>query len=518
MQLSRKILPQLDARLFSLPSEAQLALPETVLQFGTGALLRGLPDYYIDKANKQGLFNGRVVMVKSTGMPGGELLAEQDYLYTQCLKGIIAGRVTEEYVVNGCISRVLSARTQWNEVLACATNPDLRLIISNTTEMGIILIPDDNVHGRPPVSFPAKLLSFLYKRYKYFKGDHEKGLVIVPTELITGNGKRLLSVVIELAHINNFNYAFIDWLETANFFCDSLVDRIVPGKLQSAQQRIVEKQLGYHDDLLLMSEVYGLWVIEAANPKVRNALGFAWADKGVILTEDLSQYRELKLRLLNAAHTFSCGIAFLSGIETVREAMEDPALGAYIRELLKTEIVHYFSHDPLLLRQAMDFMQIALERFANPFLDHQWFSITLNYTHKMRVRNVPLLLDHYNRRQTVPELMAMGFAAYMLFMKCEPGESGQYYGESEGQLYLLQDDHAAWFHELWQSDSLNTIVAAVTGHEKLWGANLQALPGFALAVTTYLESFLQKGIRPTVRMFQLDGNTMKGQEVWNNDL
>lgn len=513
MLLSKKNLPQLRQGLSSVPTDLQLELPEKVLQFGSGVLLRGLPDYYIDQANKQGLFNGRVVVVQSTTQTGTELFQEQDFLYTQCLRGKRQGKVVEEYIVNGSLSRVLSARSQWNEVLACATNPALQLIISNTTETGIVLIPDDNILGRPPVSFPGKLLAFLYRRFKHFQGDPGKGMVIVPTELITDNGDRLQSVVMELAHLNNFNYAFIDWLETANHFCNSLVDRIVPGRLPGAQQRLAEKRLGYRDDLLFMSESYGLWAIEARHPAVREALGFAAASEGVVVTEDISRFRELKLRLLNATHTFSCGIAFLAGIETVREAMEDPLLGRYITQLLHSEIVNYFSGGDIPAEEVLAFAATVTERFSNPFLDHQWLQISFQYTHKMRMRNLPLILDHYRRQSTVPELMAMGFAAYLLFMKCSPGESGRYYGEMEGQVYLVQDDHTAWFHELWQSDSLNSIVASVTGDEKLWGANLQQLPGFATAVTMYLESFIQKGIRATIRAFQQNRNKAANHEA-----
>ncbi|WEK38240.1 MAG: tagaturonate reductase [Candidatus Pseudobacter hemicellulosilyticus] len=513
MLLSKKILPQLRERQLSVPTDLQLTLPERVLQFGSGVLLRGLPDYYIDKANKQGLFNGRIVMVQSTQQTGTEPFREQEGLYTQCLKGHRDGQLVEEYIVNGAVSRVLSARTQWNDVLACAANPSMQVIISNTTETGIVLIPDDNIYGRPPVSFPGKLLAFLYRRFKHFKGDPRKGMVIVPAELITDNGSKLQAVVMELAHLNNFNYAFIDWLETANHFCNSLVDRIVPGRLPGTKHRQTEEKLGYRDDLLFMSETYGLWAIEARSAAAREALSFAGADPGVIVTDDISAYRELKLRLLNATHTFSCGTAFLAGIETVREAMEDPVLGSYIRQLLDGEIVTYFADGDIPVETARAFIATVTERFSNPYLDHSWLQISLHYTHKMRQRNVPLLLDHYRRRQDVPELMAMGFAAYLLFMKCSPGESGRYYGEVEGQVYLVQDDHTAWFHELWQSDSLNSIVATVTGDEKLWGANLKALPGFAAAVTVYLESFLQKGIKTTIRNFQQNRNKAANHEA-----
>src|SRR5687767_7478547 len=299
MQLSKKILPQLNGVIHSSPELSYFELPEKVLQFGTGVLLRGLPDYFIDKANKQGIFNGRVVMVKSTDSGDTDAYEAQDGLFTQCIRGIHFNEVVEEYIINASISRVLSARNQWQEILVCAANPQLEIIISNTTEVGIVLVEDDNIEGTPPVSFPGKLLAFLYERYRAFNGDITKGMVIVPTELITGNGNKLQSIIMELAHLNKFDYSFIDWLETANHFCNTLVDRIVPGKLPAAQQKPMEEKLGYRDELMIMSEVYCLWAIESADPKVEEILGFAKADEGVVITPDINKHRELKLRLLN---------------------------------------------------------------------------------------------------------------------------------------------------------------------------------------------------------------------------
>src|SRR5688572_726770 len=183
MQLSKKTIPKVNELIHSVPQPSCFALPEKVLQFGTGVLLRGLPDYFIDKANKQGLFNGRIVMVKSTDSGDTNAYKLQDGLFTQCVKGIFNQEITEEYIINASISRVLSARSQWSEVLACAANPHLEIIISNTTEVGIVLVEDDDIKGNPPASFPGKLLAFLYERYKVFNADINKGLVIVPTEL-----------------------------------------------------------------------------------------------------------------------------------------------------------------------------------------------------------------------------------------------------------------------------------------------------------------------------------------------
>ena len=502
MRLSKKILSQLNGAIKSMPAEALFELPEKVLQFGTGVLLRGLPDYFIDKANKQNIFNGRIVVVKSTGNNDTGAFEEQDGLYTQCVRGFSNHEIIEEYIINASVSRVLSARSEWSEVLKCASNPDLEVIISNTTEVGIVLVEDDDIKGNPPVSFPGKLLAFLYERFKIFNGDINKGMVIIPTELITGNGSKLQSIVIELSHLNRLDYAFIDWLENANYFCNSLVDRIVPGKLPALQQKAADEILGYQDELAIMSEVYRLWAIESSNPKVKNILSFAQADESVVITPDINKYRELKLRLLNGTHTFSCGLAYLGGFETVKEAMQNKIMGQYVRDIMLNEIAPCIISQDLLVEETNEFASNVLDRFRNPFLDHKWINITMQYTHKMKMRNVPLLIKHYQRDFKVPDYMALGFAAYILFMKCEQGENGKYYGEASGEVYEIQDNHAGYYHDVWQSNNLEEIVQKVSGNETLWGADLTLLSGFTFTVEIYLDSLVKKGALETLRLLE----------------
>ncbi len=420
---------------------ALLTLPEKVLQFGTGVLLRGLPDYLIDKANRQGLFNGRVVVVKSTD--GGDIDAfhRQDGLYTLSIRGIEDGRPVAEDVVCSAISRVLSAASQWAEVLACAANPELAVVISNTTEVGIQLVSDD-ISQSPPVSFPGKLLAFLLARYQAFEGDKSKGLVIVPTELIVDNGTKLEGILLEQAHRNGLSAEFIDWLETANQVCNSLVDRIVPGSPDAATQSELEASLGYQDELLINSEVYTLWAIEG-DERVKSILSFEQADAGVLVQPDINLFRELKLRLLNGTHTLSCGLAFLAGFPTVREAMDDANMTSFIHNLLLADLlpgIPYAVDEKVGQRFGMQ----VLDRFRNPAIEHRWLSITLNYTAKMQLRNVPTLLHYYQQLRAVPHYMALGFAAYLRFMRgVRQEQGGQWYGEVHGEPYLIQDEKAA---------------------------------------------------------------------------
>jgi tagaturonate reductase len=473
-------------------------LPEKVLQFGTGVLLRGLPDFMIDEANRQGVFNGRVVVVKSTD--GGDATAfdRQDGLYTVCVRGVEDGHPVNENVVCASISRVLSAKSQWDQVLEFATSPDLQVVISNTTEVGIQLVNED-IHLTPPQSFPGKLLAVLYARFQAYKGDPSRGLVVVPTELIPDNGRKLEAIVLELAHRNDLGSEFIDWLESANSFCNTLVDRIVPGRPDAAALAQLQADLGYQDDLLTMAEAYSLWAIEG-DERVREALSFHSAAKGVVIRPDITLFRELKLRLLNGTHTLSYGLAHLMGCTTVREALENECLARFIHNLMLADLlpgIPYTVDEKVGQRFGMQ----VLDRFRNPYLEHRWLAIAMQGTAKMQMRNIPTLLHYYQQHQAVPHYMALGFAAYLLFMRNTASAPGQGQGEANGEPYTIQDDRAGYFADLWARCSPEELATAALRNTALWGHDLNRLPGFAEAVGKYLAQLLEEGASATLAGF-----------------
>ncbi|MEA5137580.1 tagaturonate reductase [Arcicella rigui] len=468
------------SKLLEVPDEKVFELPEKVLQFGTGVLLRGLCDYFIDKANKQGVFNGRVVVVKSTDKGEADDFNEQDGLFTHCIKGLENGQPIEEYVLNASISRTLSARSEWNEVLNCAKNPEMQVIISNTTEVGIALLENDKVTNNPPQSFPVKLLAFLYERWKTFGGTAKSGMVIIPTELIVGNGDKLQEIVLEQAHRNGLEPDFIEWLETHNHFCNSLVDRIVPGKPDQETRTDLQKRFGYTDDLMILSEVYRLWAIQG-DEKIRKILTFASVDSGVIIERDIEVYRELKLRMLNGTHTLTCGMSYLLGFRLVKDVMSNAYLNRIITNLMLGEVslaIPYKIDSKIKDR----FGRMVLDRFRNPFLNHKLLDITVQYTAKMKMRNIPILLQYYREFGKAPELFAMGFAAYLQFMKAEKEVNGNYYGESNGEYYPINCNFAPYFYEAWENFDLDKVLA----NRSLWGEDLTQLDGFADAVRKYL--------------------------------
>ncbi|MES2733067.1 MAG: tagaturonate reductase [Bacteroidota bacterium] len=476
--------------------EKALLLPEKVLQFGTGVLLRGLPDFFINKANQQGLFNGRVVVVKSTDAGSTDAFQEQDGLYTICQRGLEKGEALEEFVVSSAISRVLSAKGQWAEILACARNPSLQIIISNTTEVGIQLT-DDQVNATPPQSFPGKLTAFLYERFLAFGGSADSGMVVIPCELLVDNGKKLKDIVLALAQQNGLETAFIDWLQTHNHFCSSLVDRIVTGMPEPAAAQEIYEKLGYQDDLLTVSEIYRLWAIEG-DARVKEILSFEQADEGVLILPDIQPYRERKLRLLNGTHTLMVSLGFLSGLDTVGDCMKDAAMSRFVSDLMEKEIIPSVPIDRAI---AESFAHEVKDRFSNPYIVHPLLSISVQCTSKMQMRNMQTLLNYYNKFQTIPPNLTLGFAAYLLFMKATKEENGKYFGERKGISYPIQDASAAYFYEKWQSlaigynHSIPALVEAITSEVNIWGTDLNTVPGFTNAVSAHLEQMLEGNLQ-----------------------
>ncbi|MES3019025.1 MAG: tagaturonate reductase [Bacteroidota bacterium] len=491
MILSKANLSHIKTGDIQLPGAGTFDLPEKVLQFGTGVLLRGLPEYFIDKANKAGVFNGRVVVVKSTAKGSADNFDLQDSLYTIAVRGIENGQKTEENIISSAIIRVINAATAWNDVLRVACSEDLEIVISNTTEAGIELT-DDNIHLSPPNSFPGKLLSVLYERYKRFGGDEHRGLIILPTELISDNGKVLKKIVFALAEQNNLEPDFLSWLERANTFCNTLVDRIVPGKPDKEMSTKLEEDLGYSDELLIIAESYKLWAIEG-DETVKRALSFAEVDSGVIIVPDIALFKELKLRLLNGSHTLTCGVAILAGYETVNTAMTDALFSEFITNMLQRNLCPGIPY-PVDAEQASQFSSNVLDRFRNPFIRHQWISISSNYTLKIKMRVVPILLRYYEIFNLVPEYISFGFAAYLLIMRSEE-RGANFEGKSPGGIYKIDDENARYYSNLWVSaKSLGELVTTSLSNVQLWGADLSVLPGFAESVKGYLETIQEVGV------------------------
>jgi tagaturonate reductase len=501
MKLSRNNLVHLST--FSgveFPDQTLFSLPEKVLQFGTGVFVRGLIDYYIDKANKDGNFNGRAVLVKSTDAGDINLFGSQDNLFTQVLKSTDNELSVEKIIVNSAISRVIDANN-WSQVLACAANPQIGIVISNTTEIGIVLDETDSIKLNPPLSYPAKLLSFLYARYIAFNGSEESGMVVIPTELIPDNATKLKAIVNTLANKEQLTPDFIDWLNEKNEFCNSLVDRIVPGKLSQKEQQEKEAELGYEDELMIMSETFGLWAIESSSERVKKALSFSLSDNGIHIVPNIDKFRELKLRLLNGSHNLSCAVGFLAGFKTVKEAMANPVFDGYMQQLINTEIAAAIVSPIITLDDARTFGTEVLKRYRNPYIAFDWLSICVQDTAKLKIRAVPIVLQHFEKYGYIPDAVCLGFAAYILFMKSKVEMGADYFGFSNGVKYHITDDFAGLLAQKWDSSAGLKLVQSVLRDTALWGVDLNQLTGFSERVDYFLKSMEETGFFGSVGLF-----------------
>ncbi len=488
MILSKNILSKLNPENVSLPAAESFDYPEKVIQFGTGVLLRGLPDFIIHQANQAGEFKGRILVVQSTGAGAVDSFAKQDNLYTLAINGLDAGKIREDYLIINAISRVCAASVQWEEILKSAESEDMQILISNTTEVGIVA-SNDTIQDMPPSSFPGKVCAYLQHRYQYFKGDPSKGMVILPTELIDNNGSQLKKYVLEVAERSGLAADFLTWLATANDFCDTLVDRIVPGKLNAQQQIKAQHSLGYVDDLMIMAEPYYLWAISCNNERTANKLSFVKQHATVHLVPSIKNFKEIKLRLLNGTHTFSCAAAIIAGFTTVKEAMANDTFRRFVYRLTQ-EIISCMDDPELDKKELERFASQVLDRFANPFLEHRWESISLNYTTKMRMRNVPLLLKSKELAGCPLSSMSLGFAAYLLLMRSKES-AGQYIQDAYGPSITLQDDQAAKLF-IYSQQGHEGLVKLLEDRE-IWGANLMDIPDFAEQVQRDKHAIVQNG-------------------------
>ena len=473
----------------AVPAPALLDLPEKAIQFGTGAFLRGFVDYFIDAANERGAFAGRVVMVSSTGSGRDAVVAQQDGLYTLLEQGVESGEARQEYRLVAAVSRALSAQSQWQDVLEIARSPALELVFSNTTEVGITLDESDSADAAPPRSFPGKLTAFLYERARHFDFDVRAGVVVLPCELIEQNGTVLRGIVLRLAELWQMDARFRAWIEKAVPFCNTLVDRIVPGTPTAAEHRKCEQRLGYRDGLLTTCELYRLFAIEAA-PDVQRRLTFAAADTGVVLTDDVTPYRERKVKILNGAHTALAPVALLCGCTTVAEAMRHELIGRFVRTLVFDEIVP--STD---VPTAEPFAHAVLDRFANPYLQHALFDITLQGTMKLRVRLIPTIVSYAAHTGRAPGALAFAFAAYLLFMRAD-----LHARRVAEHAPVPADDAGAAVRARWSgvdatdAAAVAALVNDVCGQTRLWGVDLTNVPHFCSAVYQHLLIALREGM------------------------
>ncbi len=468
--------------------------PEKVLQFGEGNFLRAFVDYWFDLANEKANWNGKCCLVQPIAQGLSNMINEQEGLYTLYLRGSENGRKVDDKRVISSVSRCLNPYEAEGlaEIMKVAVSDDLEIIVSNTTEAGIVYDPACRLEDAPASSFPGKLTQVLYARFQAQK----PGVIVLACELIDNNGKELQKCVNQYVAQWNLGEAFSKYVNESCTFCGSLVDRIVPGRIRDAKEVAqLEEKHGYADPLLDVGEVFGLWVIEG-DASLTDKLPFhaAGLDANVFVADDMTPYKKRKVRILNGAHTGFVLGAYLGGFDIVRDCMNDPTILGYMNKMLLEEIVPIL---PLDKEDCKNFAAAVQDRFNNPFVNHELMSISLNSTSKWRARNMPSFLEYIEAYGKLPKCLTMSFAAYIAFFSSdiqELNDAGLVCRRPKGNVYTCSDDRWAlefyWNH---RNDSIADLVHAVMTNTQMWGQDLTAIEGFEAATVANLTMIREQG-------------------------
>lgn len=474
--------------------------PERVLQFGEGNFLRAFVDYFIDVMNEKVGFNSKVVLVQPRAKHGknsqADKINEQEGLYTLYLRGFENGQTVNAKRVISCVSRCLNSHADYEAMMQCAENPELRFIVCNTTEAGIVYDPECQMTDTPPTSYPGKLTQFLYRRFQKFGSEAGKGFIILACELIDDNGKELKKCVLEYAKQWELGEAFIQWLDAENLFCSTLVDRIVTG-YPHAEAEALQEQNGYKDSLLDTGETFGFWVIEGPE-SLKEELPFEKAGLPVLIADNHKPYKQRKVRILNGAHTSMVLGAYLSGQDIVRNCMEDEVILNFMNKTIYEEIIPTLS---LPKEECKDFAAAVTERFKNPFIDHALLAISLNSTAKWKARVMPSLLGYVEKFNALPACITASFAFYIAFYRGKQlTDAGLIATRPAGNEYTVSDDkYVLEFYYNHKDDSTKELAHAVCANVAFWGQDLTQIAGFEEAVASYLEAIETKGAKEVMK-------------------
>lgn len=476
--------------------------PERIIQFGEGNFLRAFVDWIVWNMNAKTNFNGSVVVVQPIDKGMVEWLNGQDCLYHVNLQGRLNGEAVNSLERIDVISRALNPYSQNAAFMALAEQPEIRFIISNTTEAGITFDPACKCTDAPASAYPGKLVQLLYRRYKTFNGDPKKGLILMPCELIFLNGHHLKECIYQYIELWKEDLGvdyegFKEWFTKYNYVCATLVDRIVPGFPRKDIAEIQEK-VGYNDNLVVQAEIFHLWVIEKPeNMSIEELRAEFPAEKAglhVLIAESEKPYHERKVTLLNGPHTVLSPVAYLSGINIVRDACNDPVIGKYIHKVQFEELMETLNLPMDELRQ---FATDVLERFNNPYVDHQVTSIMLNSFPKFETRDLPGLKVYLERKGTLPKGLVLGLAAIITYYKGGTRADGAPIQPNDAQEIM---DLLA---QLWATGDTRKVAEGVLGAtDIIWKEskqNLNEIPGLTDMVEGFLNDIQAKGMVETVK-------------------
>lgn len=473
--------------------------PERVIQFGEGNFLRCFVDWIIYKMNRKTDFNSSVVVVQPIERGMVDWLNEQDCLYHVNLQGKVNGKTVNKLTRIDCISRAINPYTQNHAFLALAEQPEIRFVISNTTEAGIAFDSSCKLSDAPASSYPGKLTQLLYHRFKTFKGDRTKGLIIMPCELIFLNGHHLKECIYKYIELWKDDFGkdyekFKAWFTNYCYVCATLVDRIVPGFPRNEIDKI-QKKICYSDNLVVQGEAFHLWVIEKPDnmsiARLRKEFPAEKAGLNVLIAPSEKPYHERKVTLLNGPHTVLSPVAYLSGVNIVRDACNHPVIGKYIYKVQYGELMQTLN---LPMDELQKFASDVLDRFDNPFVDHQVTSIMLNSFPKYETRDLPGVKTYLQRKGCLPEGLVFGLAAIITYYKGGVRDDGAPIQPNDDPaiMQLLTD--------LWATGDTHKVAEGVLAAENIWHENLnETVPGLTDMVTDFLNRIQSLGMLEAVK-------------------
>ena len=461
------------------------ALPIKILQFGEGNFLRAFVDWQIDKANEAGIMNHGVAIVQpiDKGMAG--MLEQQDCLYHVYLEGVKDKQPVKDIRLVKSVQCAINPYEDYAAYEQIFLSPELEATVSNTTEAGIRYEEGDDLWALPPKSYPAKMTALLYKRFKHFAGDPTKGLCIICCELIENNGSTLREYVLRHAEYNKLGADFIEWVEKYCHFCDTLVDRIVPGFPRENINEI-KAELGFDDNLVVKAEFYHLWAIGGPGyEEVQRRLPLDKAGLHVIFMPTIKQFRDKKVRILNGSHTGMVPIGLQIGCETVMDAFNNADLEAFINTMVAEEVIPMIEEGQAELKE---FAAGILERFYNPYIRHMLKTISLNSLSKWETRNFPTVLDNWKKAGKVAEKELFTFAALLTLYS--------------GKVDFTPDDtaeHVEFIQKVWNSEDVDATVRAIVGNRNIWTVDLTEVEPFVEKVSGYVKVILAEGMAAALK-------------------
>lgn len=461
--------------------------PERVIQFGEGNFLRAFVDWIISQINERTDFNGSVVVVQPIEKGLVDMLNSQDGLYHVNLQGMEKGQTVNSYRLIDVVSRAINPYRDFDDYEKLAELPDVRFVVSNTTEAGIAFDASCRLSDRPASSYPGKLTQLLYHRFRYFNGDPHKGLIIMPCELIFQNGHVLKKTIEQYIDLWNLGDEFRTWFETACRVYATLVDRIVPGFPKKEIDEI-QRKLQYQDRMVVQGEAFHLWVIEAPE-ELEQEFPAGKAGLNVLFVPSEAPYHARKVTLLNGPHTVLAPVAFLTGIDIVRDACQHPVVGAYVRRVMFDELMETLD---LPKPELMQFAEDVLERFNNPFVDHQVTSIMLNSFSKFATRDLPGLKVYLQRKGRLPEGIVMGLAAILTYYKGGVRADGVAYSPND------LPEIISFMQELWAAGDIRKLAEQVLAADWIWHENLNEIPQLTDRLVYYLQAIRQDGMLSVV--------------------